>query len=52
MYILVRIHNLGCRIRNLDAIFATWRYVFIYSIIYCMDNIEYDSASNAPRCPL
>jgi hypothetical protein len=26
--------------------------VFTYSISYCMDNIEYDSASTVPKCPL
>jgi len=28
------------------------RQVFIYSISYCKDNINCDSASNAPKCPL
>jgi hypothetical protein len=45
-------HNVGCRTRNLDAIFVAWRKCFTCSISYCKDNIKFDSASNAPKCPL
>jgi len=45
-------HNVGCRNRNLDDIFVTWRKCFTCSISYCKDNIKCDSASNVPICPL
>ena len=45
-------HNVGCRTRNLDAIFVARTKCFTCSISYCKDNIKCDSASNAPKCPL
>ena len=45
-------HNVGCRTRNLDAIFVARRKCFTCSISYWKDNIKCDSASNAPKCSL
>jgi len=36
----------------LEAILCRLKISFTYGISYCKDNIQCDSASNAPKCPL